>query len=67
MVFVDLKQVYSRVSKKVNQGASEKKQIHYKYLNVINEIYNRVVTSARKIGGVLSIFLITVSLDKAYC
>lgn len=51
MVFIDLEKGYDRVPSEVMWWGLEKKQIRYKYIEVIKDIYNETLTNARTIGG----------------
>ena len=51
MVFIDLEKAYDRVPREVLWWVPEKRGVHVRYIKVIKDMYDRVVTSVRTAGG----------------
>ena len=64
MVFIDLEKAYDKVPRKVMRWAPEKKRVLIKYITLIKDMYDDVVTSVRACDGVTSDFLINIGLHQ---
>jgi hypothetical protein len=47
MIFIDLEKAYDKVSRNVMWWALQKHKVSSKYINLIKDIYDNVVTSVR--------------------
>ena len=61
MVVIDLEKANNRILKRVMCWVLEKKEVHLKYIKLIN-INDEVVISVRTMGGITSEFPITICL-----
>jgi hypothetical protein len=64
MVFIDLEKACARVFREVMWFDLEKKWVSLKYIMLIKDMYDRVVTSVRTSGGITSEFPITIGLHQ---
>ena len=64
MVFIDLKKAYDRVPRDVLWWVLNKKIIPLKYVNIIRDMYKRVVTNVRTCGGLTNEFSITIGVHQ---
>ena len=64
MVFIDLEKAYDRVPKDVLLWALKKKAVPLKYVSIIRDMYERVVTNVRTCGGLTNEFSITIGVHK---
>ena len=64
MVFIDLKKAYYRVHRDVLWYALNKKAIPLKYVSIIRDMYERVVTNVKSYGGLTNVFLITIKVHQ---
>ena len=60
MVFIYLKKAYDRVSREVLWWVLEKRGVHVRYIKVIKDMYDGVVTSVRTVGGYMTQFPIRI-------
>ena len=60
MVFVDLEKTYDRVPRDVFWRVLKKKAVPLKYVSIIRDMYERVVTNVRTCGGLTDEFSITI-------
>jgi hypothetical protein len=51
MIFIDLEKVYDKVSKNVMWWTLQKQKVSSKYITLIKDMYNNVVTSVRTSDG----------------
>ena len=65
-VFIDLKKTYDKVPKEVLWWVLEKRGVHVRYIKVIKDMYDGVVTSVRTAGGYTSEFPIQIGLHQGY-
>ena len=64
MVFIDLEKAYDRVPRDVLWWTMMEKGVSLKYISIIKDMYERVVTNVRTCRGVTTNFLITVGLHQ---
>ncbi|EXB56439.1 putative CRM domain-containing protein [Morus notabilis] len=64
MVFIDLEKAYDRVPREVLWWVLEKRGVHVRYIKVIKDMYDRVVTSVRTAGGYTAEFPIRIGLNQ---
>jgi hypothetical protein len=64
MVFIDLEKAYDRVPRDVLWWTMMKKGVSLKYISIIKDMYEGVVTNVRTCGGVTTNFPITVGLHQ---
>jgi len=64
MVFIDLEKAYDRVPRRIIWSMLEKKGVTKRYIEVIKDMYEGVVTSIRSPSGETSQFPITVGLHQ---
>ncbi|EXC17267.1 DNA-directed RNA polymerase II subunit [Morus notabilis] len=64
IVFIDLEKAYDRVPREVLWWVLEKKGVHVRYIKVIKDMYDGVVTSVRTVGGYTAKFPIWVDLHQ---
>ena len=57
MVFIDLVKTYDKVPKEVLWWTLMKKRIPIKYIDIIKDMYDKVVTNVRTCGDITNIFL----------
>ena len=58
MVFIDLEKTYDRVLKDVLWWALHNKVVPFKYVSIIRDMYDGVVTNVRTCGGLTDEFLL---------
>ena len=63
MVFIDLEKAYDKVHREV-LWTLVKKGVPIKYINIIKDMYENVVTSVRTCGGLIDAFPITIGLHQ---
>jgi hypothetical protein len=51
MIFIDLEEAYDKVSRNVMWWALQKHKVSSKYITLIKDMYDNVVTSVRTSGG----------------
>jgi hypothetical protein len=64
MVFIDLKKAYDKVSKNIMWWALQKHKVSTKYITLIKDIYDNIVTSVRTSDGDTNDFLINIGLHQ---
>lgn len=64
MIFIDLEKAYDKVPRNVMWWALEKKKVPTKYVNLIKDMYDNVVTSVRTCDGETSDFPIKIGLHQ---
>ncbi|WVZ78102.1 hypothetical protein U9M48_025865 [Paspalum notatum var. saurae] len=64
MVFIDLEKAYDKISRNVMWWALEKHKVPTKYVTLIKDMYNKVVTSVRTTDGDTSDFPINIGLHQ---
>ena len=64
MVFIDLQKAYDKVPRNVMWQALEKKKVPTKYVNLIKNMYDNVVTSVRACDGETDNFPIKIGLHQ---
>ena len=62
MVFINLEKAYDRVPKDVLWWALKKKTVPLKYMSIIKDMYEGVVTNVRTCGGLTDEFSITIGM-----
>ena len=62
MVFIDLEKVYDRILREVMWWVLENKRVPLKYIKLIKDVYDGVVTSVRINVGITNEFPIIISL-----
>ena len=63
MVFIDLEKAYDRVPRDVFWWALKKKVVPLKYVSIIRDMYEGVVTNVRTCGGLTKEFSITIRVN----
>ena len=64
MVFTDLEKAYDKISRNVMWWSLDKHKVPSKYVILIKDMYNNVVTSVRTNDGNTDYFLIKIGLIK---
>ena len=64
MVFIDLKKAYDKIPKNVMWWALDKHKVSTKYVGLIKDMYNNVVTSVRTSDGDTDDFSIRIELHQ---
>ena len=64
LVFIDLEKAYDKIPRNVMWWALEKHKVPTKYVALIKDIYNKVVTNVRTNDGDTSDFLINIGLHQ---
>ncbi|WVZ49707.1 hypothetical protein U9M48_001039 [Paspalum notatum var. saurae] len=64
MVFIDLEKAYDKIPRNVMWWALEKHKVPTKYVTLIKDMYNKVVTSVRTTDGDTSDFPINIGLHQ---
>ena len=64
MVFIDLEKVYDKIPRNVMWWALDKHKVPSKYVTLIKNMYNNVVTSVRTNDGNTDYFLIKIGLHQ---
>ena len=64
MVFIDLEKTYDKVQREILWWTLMKKGVPIKYIHIIKDMYDRVVTNVRICGGITSDFSITIGLHQ---
>ncbi|EXB93128.1 G-type lectin S-receptor-like serine/threonine-protein kinase [Morus notabilis] len=64
MVFIDLEKAYDKVPREVLWWVLEKSRVHLRYIKVIKDMYDGVVTSVRTAGGYMAEFPIRIGLHQ---
>ena len=64
MIFIDLEKAYDKVPRRVMWWTLEKKGVPTKYITLIKDMYDDVVTSVRACGGETSDFPINIGLHQ---
>jgi len=64
MIFIDLEKAYDKVPGEVLWWKLMKKRVLIKYIDVIKDMYDGVVTNIRTCGGIISNFSITIVLHQ---
>ena len=62
MVFIDLKKAYDGVPRDMLWWALKKKIVPFKYVSIIRDTYEGVVTNVRTCGGLTDEFSITIGV-----
>jgi hypothetical protein len=64
MIFIDLEKAYDKVHKNVMWWALQKHKVSSKYITLIKDMYDNVVTSVRTSGGDINDFPINIGLHQ---
>ena len=64
MVFIDLKKAYDKIPRNVMWWALDKHKVPSKYVTLIKDMYNNVMTSVRTNNGNTDYFLIKIGLHQ---
>ena len=64
MVFIDLEKAYDKELREVLWWTLMKKGVPVKYIDIIKDMYDRVVTNVRTCEGITSDFSITIGLHQ---
>ena len=64
MVIIDLKKAYNMVPREILRWTLMKKGAPIKYIDIIKDMYDGVVTNVRTCGGITSDFFITIGLHQ---
>ena len=64
MVFIDSEKAYDKVPREVLWWTLMKKRVPIKYIDIIKDMYNEVVTNVRTCGGITSDFSIMIGLHQ---
>ena len=64
MVFIDMEKAYDKIPRNVMWWALEKQKVPTKYVNLIKDMYNNVVTSVRTCDGETDAFPIKIGLHQ---
>jgi hypothetical protein len=64
MIFIDLKKVYDKVPRNAMWWALQKYKVSSKYISLIKDIYDNIVTSVRISDGDTNDFLINIGLHQ---
>ena len=64
MIFINLKKAYDRVPRDVLWWVLKKKAVPLKYVNIIRDMYERVVINVRTCGGLTDEFPITIGVHQ---
>jgi hypothetical protein len=64
IIFIDLKKAYSKVPRNVKWWALQKHKVSSKYITLIKDVYNNVVTSVRTSDGDTNDFPINIGLHQ---
>jgi hypothetical protein len=62
MIFIDLENVYNKVIRNVMLWALQKHKISLKYITLIKDMYDNVMTNVRTIDGDINDFPINIGL-----
>jgi hypothetical protein len=62
MVFIDLEKVYDKVTRNIMWWALQKHKLLTKYITIIKDMYDNVVTSVQTSNGDINDFLINIRL-----
>ena len=57
MISIDLEKAYDKVSRDVLWWTLMKKRVPIKYIDIIKNMYDEVVTNVRTCGGIINVFL----------
>ena len=63
-VFIDLEKAYDKVPRDVLWWALKKKTVPLKYVSIIRDMYEGVVTNVRTCGGLTDEFPITIGVHQ---
>ena len=64
MVFIDLEKAYERLPRDVLWWVSNKKVVPFKYVSIIKDMYEGVVTNVITCGGLTDEFMITIEVHQ---
>jgi hypothetical protein len=64
MVFIDMEKAYDKIPKKLMWWALDKHKVPTKYVTLIKDMYNKVVTSFRTTDGDTNVFPINIGLHQ---
>ena len=64
MVFIDLEKAYNKIPRNVMWWALDKHKVPTKYVGLIKDMYNNIVTSVRTSDGDTDDFLIRIGLHQ---
>jgi hypothetical protein len=64
MVFIDLEKAYDKVPRNVTWWTLQKHKVSTKYITLIKDMYDNVVTSVRTSDGDINDFLINIGLHQ---
>ena len=65
-VLIDLEKTYDRVPRDVLWWALNKKSVAFKYVSIIKDMYEGVVTNVRTYGGLTDEFSITIRVHQGF-
>jgi hypothetical protein len=64
MVFIDLEKAYDKILRNLVWWALDKHKVPTKYITLIKDMYDKVVTSVRTTHGDKNVYLINIGLDQ---
>jgi hypothetical protein len=64
MVFIDLERAYDKIPRNLMWWALDKHKVPTKYVTLIKDMYDKVVTSVRTTDGDTNVFLINIGLHQ---
>ena len=64
MVFIDLEKTYDNIPRNLMWWALDKHKVSTKYVMLIKDMYNKVVTSVRITDGDINVFPINIGLHQ---
>ena len=64
MVFIDLEKAYDKIPRNIMWWSLDKHEVPSKYVTLIKNMYNNIVTSVRRNDGNTDYFLIKIELHQ---